>query len=366
MTDSKITVTKVFLPPIEEYQNLLAGVWERGHITNHGPLVLELEEKLRQRTGVPHVFYLSNGTVALQIAIKALGLTGEIITTPFSYVATTSSIVWEQCKPVYVDIDPDTMTIDPDKIEAAITPQTTGILATHVYGNPCDVIAIEAIAKKHGLKVIYDAAHAFDVQFEGKSLLTYGDVSTLSFHATKLFHTTEGGAVVSMDADVAAKLSYMRNFGHNGSEEYWGVGINGKNSELHAAMGLSVLPYVNDIIAYRKQIFGWYDEAFADLLEKGMLRKPTIRKGTDYNYAYYPVVFPSEAALLATIPVLEKNNIYGRRYFYPSLNTIDYTEGASMPVSEDIAKRVFCLPLFYGLEKEHVDQITSIIVEALS
>jgi dTDP-4-amino-4,6-dideoxygalactose transaminase len=238
-----IPVTKPFSPPIAEYTKLLEGVWERHWFTNNGPLVNELELQLKTYLNLPHLLFLNNGTIALQIAIKALELKGDIITTPFSYVATTSSIVWEGCNPVFVDIDPQTLNIDPTKIEAAIKPNTTAILATHVYGNPCDIDAIQKIADKYKLKVIYDAAHCFGTLYKGKSVFAYGDISTTSFHSTKLFHTVEGGAVFTMNPDLLKKLSYLRNFGHEGPEHFAEVGINGKNSEFHAAMGLCNLKY---------------------------------------------------------------------------------------------------------------------------
>lgn len=362
-SNEPILVTKAFLPPLEEYQSYLAGIWDRVWLTNHGPLVLELEEKLRNRTGVSNFFFLNNGTIALQIAIKALDLKGQIITTPFSYVATTSSIVWEHCTPVFVDIEPDTLTIDASKIEAAITPETSGIIATHVYGNPCDVEAIEDIAKRNGLSVIYDAAHAFDVNYKGKPLLQYGDVSTLSFHATKLFHTTEGGAVVSMNDELAHKLAYMRNFGHNGPEQFWGLGINGKNSEFHAAMGLSILPYVNDIIAYRKQVFDWYDRGLQPVSDQFF--RPALREGVEYNYAYYPIVLASEEKLLKVKDALVAEQIHPRRYFYPSLNKLPYVSPQTMPVTEDIASRVLCLPMYYGLKQLDAERVTTAIVSSL-
>ena len=242
-----IPVTKPFLPPIEEYQKYTEGIWQRNWLTNNGPLVNELELKLKDYLQVPHLLFLNNGTIAIQIAIKALQLKGDIITTPFSYVATTSSIVWEGCQPVFVDIDKHTFNIDASKIEAAITPNTSAILATHVYGNPCDIDAIAAIAKKHNLKVIYDAAHCFGTKYKGKSVFAYGDVCTTSFHATKLFHTVEGGAVFCNDADLLRKMAQLRNFGHDGPEHFNEVGINGKNSEFHAAMGLANLKYIQQI-----------------------------------------------------------------------------------------------------------------------
>src|SRR5690606_27065948 len=240
-----IPVTKPFLPKVEEYDKYLASIWERQWLTNNGPLVNEFELKLKEYLDVNHLLYVSNGTIALQIAIKALELSGEIITTPFSFVATTSSIVWEGCKPVFVDIDSETFNIDPRKIESAITPSTSAILATHVYGNPCDIDAIQKIADKYNLKVIYDAAHCFGTKYKGKSVFDYGDISTTSFHATKLFHSIEGGAVFTRCPELLKKMSFIRNFGHNGPSDFKELGLNGKNSEFHAAMGLCNLNYVD-------------------------------------------------------------------------------------------------------------------------
>ncbi len=357
-----INVTKTYLPPLEEYTAYLEGIWERVHVTNHGPLVLDLEKRLKEYLGVKHLFFVNNGTIALQIAIKAAGLTGEVITTPFSYVATTSSLVWENCKPVFVDIDPDTLCLDPTLIEAAITANTTAILATHVYGNPCNVEAISEIAVKYNLKVIYDAAHAFGVKYKGTSVLNYGNISTLSFHATKLFHTGEGGAIITNDDELAHKISYMRNFGHNGPEDFFGVGINGKSSELHAAMGLCVLPKIDTLILKRKEISEQYDK----LLVKGSLVRPALFKDTEYNYAYYPIVFPSEDELLAVKEKLNQNSIFPRRYFYPSLNSLNYVSYVELPVSEDISKRVLCLPLFSELTLSEINTIISHIMQVLA
>ena len=285
-----INVTKTYLPPLDDYITYLEGIWQRGQLTNAGPLVLELESRLKEILGVRHLLFLNNGTVALQLAIQALALSGEIITTPFSYVATTASIVWEKCKPVFVDIDSDSLCINPDLIEASITKYTQAILATHVYGNACDISAIEAIAVKHNLKVIYDAAHAFGVSLNDKSLLSYGDVSTVSFHATKLFHTIEGGAVITNNDIIGHRLSYMRNFGHKGPEDFWDVGINGKNSEIHAAMGLCILPHLTEIIASRRELTELYD----NLLLNSACRRPVLSSCLVYNYAYYPIIMPSE------------------------------------------------------------------------
>lgn len=341
MKKNSINITKTYLPKLEEYIEYLQKIWENHQLTNNGPLVLELEAKLKAFLGVKNLILVSNGTLGLQIAIRASELQNEIITTPFSYVATTSSIVWEGVKPVFVDIDPNTLCIDPDLIEAAITPNTTAILTTHVYGIPCDVIKINEIAKKHQIKVIYDAAHSFGVKYYGKSLAAYGDISILSFHATKLFHTAEGGAIITNDDQLAHKIKYMRNFGHKGQEDFWGLGINGKVSELHAAMGLCVLPQINEIINIRKQVFECYDELIINL----NLRKPSLPDNTEHNFIYYPVIFPSESSLLRVKTALNKQAIYPRRYFYPALTKLPYIQTQTARLSEVISKKVLCLPI---------------------
>lgn len=354
-----INVTKSFLPPLNEYIKYLEGIWERSHLTNHGPLVNELEEKLKEILQVKHLFFVSNGTIALQIALKALDVQGEVITTPFSYVATTSAIAWENSLPIFVDINTKDFTIDADLIEAAITPQTKAILATHVFGLPCAVKKIQEIASKHQLNVIYDAAHAFGVKFEGTSILNYGDVSTLSFHATKLFHTSEGGAIITNDDNIAHRISYMRNFGHKGQEDFWGIGINGKNSELHAAMGLCVFPYLDEILVRREHLSNLYTSFFVDL---GLdLQRPIIPTSTTYNYAYYPVLFATEKNLLDVKNALNALHIFPRRYFYPSLNTLPYVKEMSLFHSEDISSRVLCLPLYHELTEENIKLICKVI-----
>lgn len=360
-----INVTKSFLPPLEQYVEYLKGIWERQHLTNHGPLVNALEEKLRIYFGVKHFFFVNNGTVALQIAIKALDIKGEVITTPFSYVATTSSIVWEQAIPVFVDIDPLTFTIDPSKIEAAITPKTSAILATHVYGIPCNVDAIKVIAEKHGLKVIYDAAHAFGVNYNDRSILNNGDISTLSFHATKLFHTVEGGGITTNDDELAHRISYMRNFGHKGQEEFWGLGINGKNSEFHAAMGLCVFSKMEEILINRKVLSETYDRYLHEMNLK--VHRPLLPKGTSYNYAYYPVVFETEKQLIAVKESLIAICIYPRRYFYPSLSKLPYLNSShQMEISESIAERILCLPLYHELSVDTIYSICNIISKTIN
>jgi dTDP-4-amino-4,6-dideoxygalactose transaminase len=359
-----INVTKSFLPPIQEYIKYLEGIWERCHLTNHGPLVNELEEKLKEYLGVKHFFFINNGTIAIQLAMKALDVRGDVITTPFSYVATTSSVVWENANPVFVDIDFSRFTIDADKIESAITENTSAILATHVYGIPCDVEKIESIAKKHNLKVIYDAAHAFGVKYKGNAILNYGDISTLSFHATKLFHTIEGGGIATDNDDLAHKVSYMRNFGHKGQEEFWGVGINGKNSEFHAAMGLCNLPYLSRIMDNRKKLSDAYDKYLSDAGVR--LRRPQVPEHTEYNYSYYPVLFESEKQLLTVKDNLNAAFIYTRRYFYPSLHTLPYIQQQyHLPVTESSSPTVLCLPLYDDLSTDIIRRICSIIAEVL-
>lgn len=354
-----INVTQTFLPPLEEYTAYLQQIWDSKWLTNRGELVRELELKLKDYLGVQNLLLVNNGTIALQIAIKALDLKGEIITTPFSYVATVSSIVWEGCKPVFVDVDPKFLTIDETKIEAAVTKKTSAILATHIYGNPCNVEAIQAIADKYNLKVIYDAAHCFNVKYKGESILNWGDISTLSFHATKLFHTIEGGGIVCRDPAIAHKVYYMHNFGHNINDTFWGVGINGKISEFNAAMGLCVLPHIEHIVNRRKFASNLYDT----LLKDTPLEKPAAREEAERNYAYYPVLFPSEEILLKTCVALAAHSITPRRYFYPSLENLPYVEQAKMPVSDDASCRVLCLPLYAELEEGDVRQICRVINE---
>ena len=357
-----INVTKTFFPPIEEYQQQLARVWKNQWLTNRGELLLELEDKVKKYLSVSNVIIMTNGTIPIQIALKILGKEGEIITTPFSYVATTSSIIWEHCTPVFVDIHPEYLTIDETKIEAAITPKTTAILATHVFGNPCHVEAIEAIAKKHNLKVIYDAAHCFGVTYKGKSIFDFGNISTCSFHATKLFHTGEGGAIFCNDTELNHQVYFSHNFGHNGQLTFHGLGINGKTSELQAAMGLAVLPYLDEIIKCRKVVVDLYTAN----LDFTKLKTIKIRENTTWNYCYYPILFKSEAQLLNVQKALNTAEIFPRRYFYPSLNTIDYVKGSSMPISEDVASRVMCLPLYVGLTETELHQITTIINQNIS
>jgi dTDP-4-amino-4,6-dideoxygalactose transaminase len=356
-----IKVTKTFLPNQSEFQAILQSSWDQHWITNRGPLVLELEEKLLAYLNANQIILTTNGTLPLQIALKVLGNQGEIITTPFSYIATTSAILWENCTPVFVDIHPDFLTIDETKIEAAITEKTTAILVTHVFGNPCHVEAIQAIAIKHNLKVIYDAAHCFGVTFNNESIFNFGDVSSCSFHATKLFHTGEGGALFFSDKTLYESLFYSHNFGHNGPHDFSGVGTNAKMSELQAAMGLAVLPYMDEILSQRKTIVDFYNNN----IDFSKVRTFVIRKNTKWNYSYYPIIFESEEKLLQVEKALNQAQIFPRRYFYPSLNTISFASGKSMPVSEKIAPTVLCLPLYAGLTEDETKEIVHLLNAAL-
>jgi len=351
------------LPDLKEYNVYLEQIWDKSWVTNNGKFVQELEQKLQGYLQVPHVQYVLNGTVALQIAIRVLDLHGKIITTPYSYVATTNSILWENCQPVFVDIDPQTFCIDPDLIEQSIDEQTTAILATHVYGFPCDVQAIEDIAQKHDLKVIYDGAHAFGVRIGNKSIFEYGDISITSFHATKLFHTIEGGALMTKDSDLNEKIFLAKAFGHR-ADDYFNVGINGKNSELHAAMGLCNLKLIDQIIQERKALFDNYVHCLEPLPVR--LLNPASIDGFQFNYSYFPVIFENESTMLDVKAALEKNQIFPRRYFYPALNQLPFHLGEACPVAEDISSRVLCLPFYQQLSGEDMHRIVRIVKQELT
>ena len=351
-----INVTKTFLPPINEYIEYLEKIWESNWITNQGPLSEELESKLKNFLNVNNLLLVSNGTIALQLAIKALALKGEIITTPYSYVATTNSILWENCTPVFCDIENKTYCIDADLIESKITDNTSAIMATHVYGFPCDVEKIKSIADKHNLKIIYDGAHAFGVKYKNESLLNFGDISMVSFHATKLFHTIEGGAVICKDEKISEKIFLYRAFGHL-DDEYYTVGINGRTSEFNAAMGLCNLPRVNDFILERKNI----NQLYRDSLSGTYLEFPSVPEDLEYNYSYFPVLFTSESQMLEMKNKLFENGINARRYFYPSLNKLPYLNTENCPVSESTASRVLCLPVFNGMSSDIIKFVSAII-----
>ncbi len=354
----KINVTKTYLPPYEEFESYLKKIWSDGQITNQGKLVREFDDTLRTRLGLTNAQFVSNGTLALQLAIRAFDLEGsEIITTPFTYVATTSAIMWEHCTPVFVDIDPVTLCLDPSKIEAAITPKTKAIMPVHVFGNMCDVEAIAEIAERHDLKVVYDAAHAFGVRHKDKSAFAYGDISICSFHATKLFHTIEGGLVVSSSEEVDSKVELMKRFGHTGDEHHM-LGINAKASEFQAAMGLVNLKHIDEIIEKLRKTSEMYDAH----LPRETLQPVRPREDIEHNYAYYPIVFNSEEALKQAFKKLADYDIFPRRYFYPSLNTLPYLSSTQKcPVAEDIALRSACLPLYADIDESVIKKICEVL-----
>lgn len=381
-----IQVTEPFLPPLEEYVEYLKGIWERNWLTNQGPLVRELELKLQayHRLSQP-VYCVANGGLGLQIIIKAMGLKGEVITTPFSYVATTSCPLWEGCSVRFADIEPDTLTLDPKAVEAAITPRTEAILATHVYGNPCDVEGLQAVASRHGLALIYDAAHAFGVTYKGKSILDYGDASMVSLHATKVFHSVEGGFITARDPALGEKMEWMRRFGHKDPGDYHGVGMNAKMTEFHAAMGLANFKHIDHILAKRKAVCEAYDSGLGMAnrewrMANGECRpeNPTAdrpplsairyREGASRNYAYYPVIFDTEEALLDAINRLNQSKIHPRRYFWPSLDEVE-SLGNQIAESRDqlsaiscaLTRRILCLPLSVNLEVDSVEKIIKLL-----
>ena len=358
-----VYVTMPSLAPLEEYKTILQDVWKRGILTHNGPLVQQFEKELNKILKLKNSVVVSNGTIALQMAIKALGLKGEIITSPFTWIATVSAIMWENCTPVFADIHPDTLNIDPQKIEDKITDKTVAVIPVHVFGNPCDVESIEAISKKYNLKVIYDAAHAVGSMFKGKSLLQYGDISATSFHATKLLNTAEGGAVITNDIELHEKLKRIRFFGHDENKNIVEEGFNGKMTEVHAALGLANLKYYDEVLNDRKKKYEYYKQN----LEQFCNLKFQLTKYGESNCSYFPVIFESEHLLLKIEKILNKNNIFPRRYFYPSVNTFNkILKETSLPISEEISRKILCLPLFKELSIDDIDRIISIITEGIS
>ncbi|MBK2240139.1 DegT/DnrJ/EryC1/StrS family aminotransferase, partial [Francisella tularensis] len=337
-------------------------IYKNGWLTNNGPLVQELEKRLAKYLGVKNIVLVSNGTIALEIAYRALGVKGSAITTPFSFVATTSSLVSNNVKPVFVDIDENTLSIDVSKIKYAIEEDTSAIVPVHVFGNGCEVEKIDMLAKKHNLKVIYDAAHAFDVKYKGESILNYGDISTLSFHATKIFHSIEGGALIINDDSLVEKVRYFINFGIESSESIPYLGTNAKMNEFEAAMGLCVLDDIIEIKSKRKVITEIY-EAGLD----GLVKFQEQNQHSSRNYSYFPVIFRTEEELLRVQKALIQNDIISRRYFYPSLDSLSYIEPKQyMPISRDISKRILCLPIYAELEDDKINKIINNIKEVSS
>lgn len=377
-SDRQITVTSPLLPPLEEFIPYLQEIWDRKWITNNGHFHQELEKALAEYLGVEYISVFTNGTLPLITALQALRVQGEVITTPYSFVATTHAIWWNGLTPVFVDIDPVTGCIDPDKIEAAITPRTCAIMPVHVYGTPCDVDRIDAIAKKYNLKVIYDAAHAFGVTYKGKSVLEYGDISTLSFHATKTYNTIEGGALVCHSAEMKKQIDYLKNFGFAGETEVVGPGINSKMDEIRAAYGLLNLKYVDDAIARRKEVANMYVDALQDVKGIGLYRpigdslalSPDSLSPYHLNYSYFPVFVAAEKYGMTRDELYEKmkaNNVLGRRYFYPLISTFSpysaYSSSSSdnLPIATQWADTVICLPMHHNLEDEDVIKVIDII-----
>jgi len=352
-----IPVTKAYLPNKEKYQSYVDRIFQSGWLTNNGSLLQELEQRLADYLGVKNIILVANGSFALQLAYKALALEGEVITTPFSFAATTSTLAWEGLKPVFADINSETFNIDPAQIEAQINPNTSAIVPVHVFGNPCDVDAIQAIADKHKLKVVYDAAHAFGSEYKDQSVLNFGDISTLSFHSTKLFHTIEGGAVITNDDELARKIRLMINFGISSPTSIESVGTNAKMNEFEAAMGLCVLDEIDTIRQRREDIWQVYTNELSNIVE--------LQQWNEHgknNCAYAPVLFESEEQLLRIEAKLKENDISPRRYFYPSLDTLSYLDSKQVcNNSRDIASRILCLPIYPTLKLDDVQKIINIM-----
>jgi len=360
-----IQVTRPFLPPRGEYEAYIAKIWDNNWLTNNGPFLVELEEQLKAYLRVDHLMMMTNGTITLQALLKTIPRKGKILTTPFSFIATCSAILWEGFTPVFVDIDPLTFNADPKLAEQYIDEETVGILITHCFGVPCDVKGWDVISKKHNLPLIYDAAHAFGVKVGNESVLNFGNASSLSFHATKLFHTIEGGAVVTSSQVLDREILLRRNFGHDGPDQFSEVGINGKNSEMHAAMGLVNLKYIDEILASRKEQYQYYVH---NLKQVGLdLGYQHIPDEVTHNYSYFPVVFQSEEILLQVFSGLQQKEIFPRRYFYPSLNSLSFTSAytGETPVAESISRRILCLPIYHSLTRSQQDFIIESLINVM-
>lgn len=367
--DKLITVTSPLLPDLSELVKSLEQIWKYKWLTNCGPFHQKLEVELCEYLKVKHLSLFTNGTLPLITALQALHITGEVITTPYSFVATTHAIWWNGLKPVFVDVDPVTCNINPEKIEEAITPQTTAIMPVHVYGTPCDTERIQAIADKHGLKVIYDAAHAFGVEVNGKSVLEAGDMSTLSFHATKVYNTVEGGTLIMHDKETKRYIDYLRNFGFSGETEIVAPGINSKMDEMRAAYGLINLKQANAAIESRRQVAMWYRDALKDVKGISYLNDmPNVR----HNYAYFPIFVDADVYGMTRDELYAKmkaGNVLGRRYFYPLISnlavyrSLESAAPSHLPVANKIADSVICLPMYAGLTKEEAERVVAQIVQ---
>lgn len=356
-----IPVTRPHLPDQKKYFEYIERCYQNQQLTNNGPLVQELKARLEDHLGVQNLLLVANGTLALQIAYKVLGISGKVITTPFTFVATSSSLQWEGIEPVYADIDRNSLNLSPDRAREAIDPDVTALVPVHVYGNPCDVEAFDRLAKEHDLKVVYDAAHAFGVRLNGKSVLQWGDAATLSFHATKVFHTVEGGAIVFKRRKDYERACRLINFGYDNGEVV-DIGINAKMSEFHAAMGLCMLDDIETVIQQREEVANRYYWALHDCFEL-----PQWKEGASRNYAYFPVLFHSEDALVKAQKCLNEAGILPRRYFYPSLDAYDGAlPSTSNPVSRDRASKVLCLPLYPSLPLEAQEKIIDVVIASQS
>jgi dTDP-4-amino-4,6-dideoxygalactose transaminase len=365
-TEKPIYVTQPFLPPLEEFTPYLEKIWNSRILANNGPFHRELEQALCEYLGVEYISLFANGTLALVTALQALRITGEVITTPYSFVATSHSLLWNGVKPVFVDIDPDTFNLDPARIEAAITPHTTAIMPVHCYGRPCDVDAIQHIADNYNLKIIYDAAHAFGVNDSGGTVLRHGDLSVLSFHATKVFNTFEGGAIVCPDAKTKIRIDHLKNFGYVDELTVVAPGINGKMNEFNAALGLLQLKYIDQAIADRQRIDAIYREQLDGI--PGVRFLPAVEVHTA-NYAYFPILIGAEYPLTrdALNDRLKENNIYARRYFYPLISNFSMYRGLpsakqeNLPIATETALQVLCLPIYPALNEQEQQRITRLI-----
>lgn len=363
----QITVTSPLLPPLEEFNSLLKEIWASKWITNNGRFHRQLEKELAEYLKVPYISLFTNGTLPLITALQALRITGEVITTPYSFVATTHALWWNGCKPVFVDVDPSNCGLDPSRIEAAITPKTTAIMPVHCYGKPCDIKGIQEIADKYGLKVIYDAAHAFGVEINGESILNAGDMSTLSFHATKVYNTVEGGAMVMHDEQTKKRIDYLKNFGFAGEITVVAPGINSKMDEIRSAYGLLNLRQVDDAIEKRHQVAVRYREELKDVAG---LRYFDDMPGVRHNYSYFPIFIEAEKFGRTRDQLyedLKKENILGRRYFYPLISdfstyrALPSANKENLPVATKLAEIVLCLPMHHELSSIDLDRILKVI-----